>query len=701
MKYPTAPLRSDCLYLRQWAIAVAVLTVTCALSPAPSFALTEKGTYDVQTQAQPDAQAGGWYINLGITGARGKMTPAAPTVMEVAYVFKGTPAYGKLKRGDKIIGANGRLFKTPHKFGYGPDKFGYEGPMMDIGNALEESQGSRLNGKLTFKVKRGSQTMDIELRISTRYGQFGKTFPFNDKKTDMILGDVYKYLLQRQRSNGTWSRLNVNVFAALALLASGRPEYVAASRKAMQQFAKETGPRVPDGGLQNWRYTLYGMALAEFYLATGEKWVLPELLEIRQALMESQFMDPVNKTNGAADNSGGGGWGHNRNFEGYGPINILTGQGLAAYGLMQQCGIDIPKNNIAAAHTFIDRGTNKIGYVWYKDGGKRNGSYADMGRTGIAAIAHNVNPVGGQMFIERAKLHATCIGKHYKTFHDTHGSPLLGMAWTSLGAAVDPVSYRTLMDNNKWLINLSQNPDGTFYYQPNRDNNPQAYGAGPRITATCTMSLILAMKFRSLSIMGAQRGIGGLELTQLSRPLRSAHDQITKDRFTSAYQSLVRMEKNTRIDPKEKKAIEVMKEHISSIVDTALQELKDYDRIGDVVKVEALIKTTRVRFRGIGDVDKVLKEMTISLVRDETKREQLRIGKQYESLVIRAQKSPVKNNIHALERFAARYPDSIYGKAAKDAVEQLKFEDRDHQQKLRDVFFEKLLKENKNIEVKN
>ena len=64
-------------------------------------ALTETGTYQITTQAEPDAQAGGWFINLGITGARGKMTPAEPTVMEVAYVFKGTPAYGKLKKGDE------------------------------------------------------------------------------------------------------------------------------------------------------------------------------------------------------------------------------------------------------------------------------------------------------------------------------------------------------------------------------------------------------------------------------------------------------------------------------------------------------------------------------------------------------------------------------------------------------------------------
>ena len=120
-----------------WCLAAGLLAATAT----PVRALRKRATYGVQTKAQPDAQAGGWFINLGITGARGKLVPEAPTVMEVAYVFPGTCAYGKLKVGDRIVAANGKPFKTPHKFGYGVKFFGYEGPMMDIGNALEASQG--------------------------------------------------------------------------------------------------------------------------------------------------------------------------------------------------------------------------------------------------------------------------------------------------------------------------------------------------------------------------------------------------------------------------------------------------------------------------------------------------------------------------------------------------------------------------------
>ena len=55
----------------------------------PTWALLRNGgNYGEETKIGPDSQTGGWFINLGITGARGKMTPSAPTVIEVAYVLK-------------------------------------------------------------------------------------------------------------------------------------------------------------------------------------------------------------------------------------------------------------------------------------------------------------------------------------------------------------------------------------------------------------------------------------------------------------------------------------------------------------------------------------------------------------------------------------------------------------------------------------
>ncbi len=478
------------------AVLTAVLTgILC--SPAWALRLGSKGTWAKTTNEGPDAETGGWWINLGITGARAKIPDDQPKILEVMYVFKNTPAYGKLKVGDKIVGVNGKAFTTPHKFGYGVGKFGYEGPMMEFGNALEASQGAKLKGTLTVHAKRGDEKLNIRLTLPMKYGQFSRTYPYDCKKTDLVLRECYKYLVETQKPDGLWNRRpHINAFAALALMASGEPKCMPLVKKAVQAMAKATTDDVSRGGLPCWRYGLYGTTLAEYYLLTGEKWVLPELQEINNWQKLTQAPR--------------GGWGHSPWNDapgaknGYGPINVLTMQAMMAWGLMERCGLEIDHKRFAAAHEFVAKGTNSIGYVWYKDGGAGRGGYADMGRTGAAALAHYLSPVGGKKYQDFAKLCAGCIGTNPTTFPDTHGSPILGMVWTGLGAAADARCLRKLLDYNRWQFALAQCPDGTFYYQPNRDNNKQDFAAGPRLSATAATALILSLKHKKLQITGAK-----------------------------------------------------------------------------------------------------------------------------------------------------------------------------------------------------
>lgn len=486
------------LFLRPFKCGVLGLLLAAGVfcPPASGLRSGNKATWKKTTKVGPDARVPGWFINLGITGARAKIPDDEPKILEVAFVFENTPAYGQLEVGDKIVGANGKPFITPHKFGYGIDVFGYEGPMMDFGNALEDSQGKKLGGRLALTVLRGGQKCDVELRVPTTYGAYSATYPFNCAKTDRILRELLGYLLDKQKPNGTWhNRPHINAFATLALMSSDEPQHKAAVRKAVRAMANSTQAEINFRGLDCWKYTLYGVVLGEYYLLTGEKWLLPELEQINQWLTKGQL--PT------------GGWGHrpwrtNGEGNGYGAINSITMQGKMAWALMQRCGIKVDPDRFRATHDFVVKGTNKIGYVWYKDGGAAKRGYADMGRTGTAALAHYLSPVGGEAYRKFAQLSAECIGNNPKTFPGTHGSPLLGMGWTALGAAIDPVSFRKLMDHNRWSLSLAHCPDGTFYYQPNRDNNPQDYAAAPRLAATATTALILSIKHKKLQMTGAE-----------------------------------------------------------------------------------------------------------------------------------------------------------------------------------------------------
>ena len=449
------------------------------------FAPLDKPPYHVVTKQGPDAETGGWFINLGITGVRAKLPEERPTEFDVVYIFEDTPAAGVLEVGDRIVGANDTRFATPHKFGYGVGKFGYQGPMMDFASALEASQST---GTLDLLIVRKDTPQSVQLDVGTKYGTYGETYPFDCAKTDRVLAELLPYLAERQKDDGTWNnRPHLNAFAALAMLGSGERQYRGHARKAARAFAQQTNDVIDYGGLDCWKYSLYGIYLAEYHLATGEKWVLDELREINRWLEQAQMEN--------------GGWGHRPasrpGGNGYGSICILTMQARMAWALMQKCGVEVDPKRMKAAHDFVVRGTGDSGYVWYKDGGKNNPGYADMGRTGAAALAHGFTDEDYD-YAERA---AKCIGNHPDTFSDTHGSPILGMVWTALGAAVDDDSFRKLMDHNRWWFALAQCNDGTFYYQLNRDNNAQDYTAAPRLSATAATAVILLMRDRKLQLM--------------------------------------------------------------------------------------------------------------------------------------------------------------------------------------------------------
>jgi len=467
-----------------------LLTAALIATIPPGHALRKNATWNKQTRAVSDAEAGGWLINLGVTGARAKIHLERPQEFEVAYLFPDTPAHAALKVGDRIVGVNDTPFSEPHKFGYGPKFFGYEGPMMEFGQALDSAKG-----KISLQIIRNGKNENVTLALPTKYGSFSKTFPYNCPKTDLILKECYAFLLKTQRPDGLWNgRPDADTFAALALLGSGNKDFLPAVEKSMRTFAKSTNDKIDYGGLDCWKYTLYGTALCEYYILTRQEWIKPELEQIKAWLLKAQM-----------DN---GGWGHrpaNRpGGNGYGAINAITMQAKMTLGMMMRCGHDVPVDQFRATHDFVAKGTNDIGYVWYKDGGRRNPGYADMGRTGITALAHHVSPVGGKEYREFALLTAGCIGNYPKTFPDTHGSPLLGLTWTGLGALADPVQFRKLMDYNRWHFAMAHTPEGNFYYQPNRDNNPQDYSAGPRINATAANALVLTARFKKLQITGAK-----------------------------------------------------------------------------------------------------------------------------------------------------------------------------------------------------
>ncbi len=78
----------------------------------------------------------------------------------------------------------------------------------------------------------------------------------------------------------------------------------------------------------------------------------------------------------------------------------------------------------------------------------------------------------------------------------------MGMGYAAAAASFDAKSFRSLMDANRWWFVLAQCGDGSFYYQPNRDN--AGYGADSRLSASAVTAFILSLSKGGLQISGTK-----------------------------------------------------------------------------------------------------------------------------------------------------------------------------------------------------
>jgi hypothetical protein len=76
----------------------------------------------------------------------------------------------------------------------------------------------------------------------------------------------------------------------------------------------------------------------------------------------------------------------------------------------------------------------------------------------------------------------------------------MGMGYAAATANITPASFKSLMDANRWWFTLAQCTDGSFYYQPNRDN--AGYGNDSRIAASAVTAFILSIPKKSLLLTG-------------------------------------------------------------------------------------------------------------------------------------------------------------------------------------------------------
>jgi hypothetical protein len=465
-----------------------------ALLTTPVLAIYDAenlGQWEKPTQIGPDKEVPGFLVNLGPTGARAILKERS---FVVKHVFEDSPAKGRLQLDDEITGANARPFGK-HTFGkcYGMQPGnGIEGPMMDLGLAIEDSEGR--DGKLVLDVLRDGEPIKVSVPLEA-IGRFSSTYPVDCRKSEQLAKGAMNYLLTREDS--TRGPVHQRGLYGLALLAHDR-------MKEAEAFALSWN-EMPGEKEWTWYPSYQCIFLSEYYLKSGDERVLETIRKLTERLYLSQVIDPADYKDAMhggqpqAANFLKGGNGHGARIAGYGTMTITTLMAILSWELAEDCGIQIEDFNRDIAYDCVHTHTHESGYMGYRFA---TGAYTPVGRQGLSLIAHKVAGRTG------ADEHVAAVTRGLVTaktrLNDGHGDNVLAYAWALIGVrlADDRKAMRELFDYNKAFINMARTHDGAFVAQPGRNRHEKAYYMSPRLHPTAAMAIALSGKPR-LRIQGA------------------------------------------------------------------------------------------------------------------------------------------------------------------------------------------------------
>lgn len=480
----------------------------------------------------PDAVVPGFLVNMGPTGARGILTKNS---FVVKFIFPDTPAAKALQLDDEVYGANGREF-SGHNFG--GRVHGIEGPIRDMGLAIEDAEGGR-DGILRLMVKRGGAKVVAEVQLE-KLGRYGESLSDDCAKTRILRERAYKYLVANPGGVDSQGRC----VQILAMLSSKDPKVFEAGGKLAREWNKPYNDQT-----WSWHLGFQGIALAEYYLLTRDKSVLPTLQVNNDLLRNCQWKAPnivcykledFQKKKVKVDQATlqkhmdlyDGGFGHApyttvivpRGGGGYGPMQWPTMLAIDAWQLGKLCGVRQSHPGLETAFGFLTRGTTVSGHVAY--GGeftlnngpidpvkwKQNNKNSFSHKSGVAYLSYMLSPErpdAGRMM----KLHLANIDAAYKDMPDGHADAMMGLTWGMAGVlASENAALKKKVSQYyiPWFNMARCAGSDSYVILPGRDYADEAYYRGNiRNHTTASVAFIHSFATPRLRIQGVDRKPGG------------------------------------------------------------------------------------------------------------------------------------------------------------------------------------------------
>lgn len=277
-----------------------VLLMTWAVIQSLAYAVNEKGEWPWNLKlngwhdrAVAEDLGTGWFLNIGPTGLRARITHEHPEFLTIKYVFKNSPVNGLIKIDDIVVGANGKRLTVAHTFGRGSrGRGGWEGPMIDMAKLIEDSQGK--DGKLDLIVwpggsKAAEKTVSLQIPA---VGRFSPTWPFNCPRSDKLMVDLCDFLADEYKRAGKFeSQVQTHSASVLALMASGDEKYDSLVRDIMSDYGKKRYDPNNEAGFPAWSYGYDGILMGEYFLLTKNKSLLPAIESLNNCLALGQTPD--------------------------------------------------------------------------------------------------------------------------------------------------------------------------------------------------------------------------------------------------------------------------------------------------------------------------------------------------------------------------------------------------------------------------
>ena len=444
--------------------------------------------------------------NLGATGARGwmfsdKMVTSDARQIKITKVAEDSPAIRILKVGDVILGVNEKLFS-------------YD-PRTEFGKALSAAEAK--SGLLSLLRWRDGKTEKVVIKLPI-LGSYSATAPYNCPKSKRIFEEGCRSLADRISDLNYKPRAITRSLNALALLASGNPDYIPLVRKEAH-WAKD----YTTNGYKTWHYGYVIMLLSEYIMATGDQSVMPGL---KRLAMES-----------ARGQSVVGSWGHKFALE--------DGR-LGGYGMMNAPALPLTTSLVmarAAGVKDLDRAIERSamllrfyegkGAIPYGDHHPWSQTHEDNGKCGMAAVLFNLmgEKKPAEFFSRMA------LASHGAERDGGHTGNFFNILW-SLPAVAQSGPHATgawMQEFGGWYFDLARRSDHSFLHQGPAQMKNDSYN-----NWDCTGGFLLAyaMPLKNIWLTGKRPYVAPqLDAASAQKTILAGRGWTNKDR-NSAYDKL-------------------------------------------------------------------------------------------------------------------------------------------------------------------